>query len=120
MDFGIGAVAGLVKKGLNVWTADDERDHEVAMAKIENRDVWTRRISATVMFAPLVVSYVSPETGTEMVATLDGFPKWYTGSLGGILSAIWMKSEISMGGRERDRRKAKAKAQDNNPSGRYE
>jgi hypothetical protein len=100
-----GAIADLVTKGMEAWTADDERDHARTMAKIENRDIWTRRLSAAVMFAPLVVAYVSPETGQQMVATLDGFPKWYTGAVGGILSAIWMKAEVGSALRERGRRK---------------
>ena len=104
---GIGAVADLVKKGFDVWTADDERDHATTMAKIENRDIWTRRLSAMVMFAPLVVSYVSPETGQEMVATLDAFPRWYTAAVGGILSAIWMKAEVGSAMRDRGRVKRK-------------
>lgn len=118
----LSAALGLVPDLLGAWTADDERDHDRAMARLESRDTWTMRLCVAVIFGPWVWAWFDPAGGQEAVAVMAEFPSWYQGLVHGAAAA-----GLGITSRNRSkRRQAKAASQGrdepagNNPSGRYE
>jgi hypothetical protein len=114
-------VAGLVPDLLGAWTADDERDHDRAMARLESRDTWTMRLCVAVIFGPWVWAWFDPAAGREAVAVMAEFPGWYQGLVHAAATA-----GLGLTSHRRHKRR-QAQGQGNrtepagaNPSGHYE
>lgn len=71
--------------------AEDEQtnNHDWEMATLENRDRFLRILSFCMFGLPLVITVVSPDTGSQIFNNLEQAPDWYVQTFIAINGGVW-------------------------------